>query len=117
MLALGVMLLVVGFGRSSALASAYGISVTGEMLIHDPANRDAPVEMAARRLSGARSGVRYHRCRILLANAVKVLDGGWVSIGVAAFMGLIVITWVQGSRYLFDKTRRTRSRSASSLPR
>ena len=33
LLALGVMLLVVGFGRSSALASAYGISVTGEMLV------------------------------------------------------------------------------------
>ena len=33
LLALGVMLLVVGFGESSALASAYGISVTGEMLM------------------------------------------------------------------------------------
>jgi KUP system potassium uptake protein len=33
LLALGVMLLVVGFERSSALASAYGISVTGEMLV------------------------------------------------------------------------------------
>ncbi|RUV10452.1 KUP/HAK/KT family potassium transporter, partial [Mesorhizobium sp. M5C.F.Ca.IN.020.32.2.1] len=32
-LALGVMLLVVGFGSSSSLASAYGISVTGEMLM------------------------------------------------------------------------------------
>ncbi|TGZ37442.1 potassium transporter Kup, partial [bacterium M00.F.Ca.ET.162.01.1.1] len=33
LVALGVMLLVVGFGSSSALASAYGISVTGEMLM------------------------------------------------------------------------------------
>ena len=33
LLALGVMLLVVGFGESSSLASAYGISVTGEMLM------------------------------------------------------------------------------------
>jgi len=40
------------------------------------------------------------------ANAAKVLDGGWVSIGVAALMGLIMVTWVQGSRYLFDKTRK-----------
>ena len=30
LLALGVMLLVVGFEESSALASAYGISVTGK---------------------------------------------------------------------------------------
>ena len=33
LLALGVMLLVVGFGASTDLASAYGISVTGEMLV------------------------------------------------------------------------------------
>ena len=33
LLALGVMLLVVGFGESSALASAYGISVTGNMVV------------------------------------------------------------------------------------
>ncbi|TGV93867.1 potassium transporter Kup, partial [Mesorhizobium sp. M2D.F.Ca.ET.145.01.1.1] len=33
LIAMGVMLLVVGFGSSSSLASAYGISVTGEMLM------------------------------------------------------------------------------------
>ena len=33
LLAIGVMLLVVGFGESSSLAAAYGISVTGEMLM------------------------------------------------------------------------------------
>ncbi|TIR42051.1 MAG: potassium transporter Kup, partial [Mesorhizobium sp.] len=33
LLALVVMLLVVGFGESSKLASAYGISVTGNMLV------------------------------------------------------------------------------------
>ena len=33
LLALGVMLLVVGFRESSELASAYGISVTGNMLV------------------------------------------------------------------------------------
>src|SRR5690606_26848852 len=40
------------------------------------------------------------------ANAVKVLDGGWVSIAVACVMGVIMATWIRGSRYLFDKTRR-----------
>lgn len=33
LIAAGVILLVVGFQQSSALASAYGISVTGEMLV------------------------------------------------------------------------------------
>src|SRR5690606_26847413 len=40
------------------------------------------------------------------ANAVKVLDGGWVSIAVACVVGVIMATWIRGSRYLFEKTRR-----------
>jgi KUP system potassium uptake protein len=40
------------------------------------------------------------------ANAVKVLEGGWVSIGVACLMGLIMATWVRGTRFLFEKTRK-----------
>ena len=42
-----------------------------------------------------------------LANAVKVADGGWVSIGVAAIMGLVMMTWVRGTRMLFEKTRKS----------
>ncbi len=42
-----------------------------------------------------------------LANAVKVADGGWVSISVAAIMGLVMMTWVRGTRMLFEKTRKS----------
>ena len=41
-----------------------------------------------------------------LANAAKIADGGWVSIAVAGFMGIIMWTWVRGTRFLFDKTRK-----------
>ncbi len=41
-----------------------------------------------------------------LANAVKVADGGWVSICVALLMCIVIWTWVRGSRHLFDKTRK-----------
>ena len=83
LIALGVMLLVVGFGDSSSLASAYGISVTGEMLM-------TTILLFV---------VMRHRWKwalalalplalvfgiidigFFLANAAKVLDGGWVSI-------------------------------------
>lgn len=109
LLALGVMLLVVGFEKSSALASAYGISVTGEMLM----TTILLFIVMRRRWKWALAlalplSVLFGIVDIgfFSANAVKVLDGGWVSIGVAALMGLIMVTWVRGTRFLFDKTRK-----------
>ena len=109
LLALGVMLLVVGFGESSSLASAYGISVTGKMLMTTILLFIVMRRLWKWPLAGALALTLVFGVIDLgffSANAVKVLDGGWVSIGVAAFMGLIMVTWVQGSRYLFDKTRK-----------
>jgi KUP system potassium uptake protein len=109
LLALGVMLLVVGFEKSSALASAYGISVTGEMLV-----TTALLFIVMRRrwkwplalALGLTIAFAVVDGGFFSANAVKILEGGWVSIGVACFMGLIMATWVRGTRILFDKTRK-----------
>jgi len=108
-LALGVMLLVVGFGESSSLAAAYGISVTGEMLMTTVLLfvvmrfkwkwTLAPAIALACVFAVIDTG-------FFLANAAKFFDGGWVSIGVAGATGLIMWTWIRGSRYLFEKTRK-----------
>ncbi|TIT22124.1 MAG: potassium transporter Kup [Mesorhizobium sp.] len=107
--ALGVMLLVVGFGSSSSLASAYGISVTGEMLMTTILlfvvmrfrwKWQLALAAALTLLFGTID------TGFFLANVVKILEGGWVSITVACGMGLIMSTWIRGTRYLFDKTRR-----------
>jgi len=109
LVALGVMLLVVGFGSSSALASAYGISVTGEMLMTTVLlfvvmrwlwKWQLAVALALALLFGVID------LGFFSANVVKIVEGGWVSITVASIMGLIMWTWIRGSRYLFDKTRR-----------
>ncbi|RWA61184.1 potassium transporter Kup [Mesorhizobium sp.] len=109
LVALGVMLLVVGFGSSSALASAYGISVTGEMLMTTILlfvvmrwlwKWQLAVAVALALLFGIID------LGFFSANVVKIVEGGWVSITVASIMGLIMWTWIRGSRYLFDKTRR-----------
>jgi KUP system potassium uptake protein len=109
LLALGVMLLVVGFEQSSALASAYGISVTGEMLVTTALlfivmrrRWKWPLALAV----GLTIAFGLVDAGFFSANAVKVLEGGWVSIGVACLMGLIMATWVRGTRFLFDKTRK-----------
>ncbi|WP_430699566.1 potassium transporter Kup [Mesorhizobium captivum] len=109
LVALGVMLLVVGFGSSSALAAAYGISVTGEMLMTTILlfvvmrwlwKWQLAVAVALALLFGVID------LGFFSANVVKIVEGGWVSITVASIMGLIMWTWIRGSRYLFDKTRR-----------
>ncbi|GLQ79538.1 putative potassium transport system protein kup [Mesorhizobium huakuii] len=109
LIALGVMLLVVGFGSSSSLASAYGISVTGEMLM-----TTILLFVVMRKLWKWRLAVALPLTLLFgiidsgffLANIVKIFEGGWVSITVACLMGLIMWTWIRGTRYLFDKTRR-----------
>ncbi|QND55353.1 potassium transporter Kup [Mesorhizobium huakuii] len=109
LIALGVMLLVVGFGSSSSLASAYGISVTGEMLM-----TTILLFVVMRKLWKWRLAVALPLTVLFgvidsgffLANIVKIFEGGWVSITVACLMGLIMGTWIRGTRYLFDKTRR-----------
>ncbi len=109
LIALGVMLLVVGFGESSKLASAYGISVTGEMLVTTTLlfvvmrwrwKWTLLASLALVLLFGIVD------TGFFLANAVKVAEGGWVSITVAAMMGLVMLTWVRGTRLLFEKTRK-----------
>jgi KUP system potassium uptake protein len=109
LLALSVMLLVVGFKESSALASAYGISVTGNMLVttillYVVMRRIWKWPLAAAILAGAVFG--FVDVGFFVSNIAKVLDGGWVSVLVASMIIVIMVTWVQGSRYLFDKTRK-----------
>ncbi|TPM01496.1 potassium transporter Kup [Mesorhizobium sp. B2-3-11] len=109
LIAMGVMLLVVGFGSSSSLASAYGISVTGEMLMTTILLFVVMRKMWKWKLALALALTLLFGVidsGFFLANVVKIVEGGWVSITVACLMGLIMWTWIRGTRYLFDKTRR-----------
>jgi KUP system potassium uptake protein len=108
-LALGVMVLVVGFGESSSLASAYGISVTGEMLMTTILLFVVMLHRWKWSLAlavGLALLFGIIDTGFFLANAAKVADGGWVSILVASMMGIIIWTWVRGTRLLFEKTRK-----------
>ena len=109
LLALGVMLLVVGFEESSGLAAAYGISVTGVMLTTTTLlfivmlrrwKWSLAVVLALTILFG------FVDLGFFSANAIKVFEGGWVSVGVACLIGLVMATWVRGTRFLFEKTRK-----------
>src|SRR5882757_884897 len=109
LLALVVMMLVVGFGESSKLASAYGISVTGNMLVTTVLLFVVMTRIWKWRLWVAvamTSVFAFIDVGFFASNIVKVFEGGWASLAVAFTIVLAMWTWVRGSRYLFDKTRR-----------
>ncbi|KXF77097.1 potassium transport protein Kup [Paramesorhizobium deserti] len=110
LLGIAVILLVVGFGSSSKLASAYGIAVTGNMIVTSSLlfivmNRIWKWRMAVAGLVIA--GFLLVDLVFFSANIAKVHEGGWVSILMASIVMVVMVTWVRGSRQLFQKTRKS----------
>jgi KUP system potassium uptake protein len=99
LLFVAVVALVVGFGSSSSLASAYGIAVTGtlaidtilflvvvRMLWHRPAWLVAVGAVAFLTVDLA----------FFSANLPKVVHGGWFPLTIAAIVFTVLITWQRG---------------------
>ena len=104
-----VMLLVLMFRSSSALASAYGISVTGTMVV--TAMMGFVVIWKVWRWSPIAAGALiapflFLDLTFLSANLLKVFEGGWVPLALGALMILMMYTWRRGSRLLFEKSRK-----------
>ena len=96
-------------GIERAGRRAYGISVTGNMvvttiLLFVVMHRIWKWRLAVAILAGVVFGLVD--VGFFVSNLAKVLDGGWVSILVASIIVLTMVTWVQGSRYLHEKTRK-----------
>lgn len=108
-LLVGVILLVLGFGSSSALSHAYGLAVSGIMLI-----TSILLAVVMWRVW------RWNLVPIALviapfllidigffaANAGKFMQGGWVPTLVGLVTITVFTTWIQGRKRLSDKTRR-----------
>jgi KUP system potassium uptake protein len=109
MLLIAVMLLVLMFKSSSALASAYGISVTGTMVVTAMMAfvviwkvwKWSPFAAAA-----LIAPFLFLDLTFLAANLLKVLEGGWVPLALGSWVMLLMYTWRRGSRLLFEKSRK-----------
>ncbi len=109
LLLVGVLLLVALFRSSSALASAYGIAVSGTMVVTATMAfvviwrmwHWSPFAAAALMLPFILIDLTF-----LSANMLKVVEGGWVPLALGGFVMVIMYTWRRGSRLLFEKTRR-----------
>jgi KUP system potassium uptake protein len=94
-----VLLLVIGFKESTALAAAYGISVSGTMLITTAmlAVLIFQVWKWNRWLAGLVIGLFAVVDAIFFAsNVTKILDGGWFPLCVAAVIFTVLTTWATG---------------------
>ena len=109
MLLVAVLLVVVLFRSSSALGSAYGIAVTGTMVV--TAIMAFVVVWKHWQWSlPAALGLMLPFLAIDLtffcANMLKIVDGGWAPLAFAGVVMTVMGTWRRGTRLLFEKTRR-----------
>ncbi|HZH02650.1 MAG TPA: KUP/HAK/KT family potassium transporter, partial [Myxococcaceae bacterium] len=103
---LGVMAVVLGFRSSSALAAAYGIAVTATMAI-----TTILAYVVARERWNVRRTVALPVAGLLLvidlaflgANALKLPDGGWFPLVLAAGLFTLMTTWKRGREILADR--------------
>ena len=109
LLLVGVLLLVMLFRSSSAMASAYGIAVSGTMVVTGMMAFIviwrrwgwSPLATAALILPFLIVDLTF-----LSANMLKVVEGGWVPLALGGLVMMLMYTWRRGTRILFAKTRR-----------
>ncbi len=106
MLLIGVLSLVVFFGNSGSLASAYGIAVTGTMVITSMLafivlNRvwKWPLWLTVAVILP----IMVIEMVFLGANLAKVFQGGFLPLIMAAAVGIAMWTWAKGTRIVQQK--------------
>ncbi len=108
MLAVGVVLILLIFKTSDSLATAYGIAVTGVMVIST-----VLVAVVARyRWNWSRAAVialfgalGLIDATFLAANVLKIVEGGWLPLAVAGATFVVMDTWRIGRRTHLDAMR------------
>ena len=102
-----VVVLVLGFRSTNNLAAAYGIAVTGDMVITSL----LAIIVAAKcwnwgwgRAIALFSVFLVVELTFLYANVLKIPDGGWFPLAAGALVFLIMSTWKRGGQLLTERT-------------
>lgn len=101
-----IVALVVGFGSSSNLAAAYGIAVTGTMLITNFLAIAVAIRLWDWSPLRAVLGALPFICIDLgffLANSVKIPDGGWFPLVFGMAIFILLTTWKRGRELLGER--------------
>ena len=107
-LCVGVVLIVLIFRSSDALAAAYGIAVTGVMAI----STFLAATVAARQWGWSRRTafavfgfLGLIDAAFLASNSLKIVEGGWLPLAIAAGIYVVMETWRLGRRVYLEKIR------------
>ena len=109
LLLVAVIFLVVTFKSSSALAHAYGIAVTGTMVVTAVLAFFVVWRCWRWPLWAAVAIVApflFVDVIFLAANALKIPQGGWMPLVVGGGLILVMMTWRRGTRILAEKMRK-----------
>jgi KUP system potassium uptake protein len=109
LLLIGVLGLALAFRTSANLASAYGIAVTGTMVVTSAIA--IPViwkywKWPLWAVIALMAPLLAVDLVFLGANSLKIHEGGWVPLAMGALMMLVMWTWRRGSRILYDKAHK-----------
>jgi KUP system potassium uptake protein len=108
-LLLGVLLLVTQFRSSSALAEAYGVAVSGTMVV-TTLMATLVIWKSWKWTLWATAALMVPFLLIdttfLSANLLKIFHGGWIPLLIGALVMLVIFTWRKGANILAAKTRR-----------
>ncbi len=107
-IAVGCLLIVVGFKNTSALGAAYGIAVTGTMLI-----TTILFYFVARLRFRWEAWQALALTAFLLvldiaffsANVIKLMHGGWVPMALGVVLFMLMLTWKRGRLLLHERLR------------
>lgn len=101
-----VMVLVLGFKSSNNLAAAYGIAVTGDMVITSIL---ATIVVARVWGWGWTRAVLLFSCFLVVeltfwfANVLKIPDGGWFPLAAGVVVFIMMTTWKRGRQLLYKR--------------
>jgi len=100
----GCILLVLTFGSSAALAAAYGLAVSGVMVITSIAM--FPIARGVWRWGAARTGLVWGfllaiNSAFLIASSLKFIEGGYVPLSIGAAVFVVMTTWRWGRKATF----------------
>jgi KUP system potassium uptake protein len=105
-LAIGTLLLVLGFQTSTALGQAYGVAVTGTMAITTILFCSLAKDQwgwSPLQVWGFLAFFLTMDLALFAANLLKIPTGGWVPVLVAAIVFTLMTTWKRGRAHLRSK--------------
>jgi KUP system potassium uptake protein len=107
-LCIGVVLIVLIFKSSASLAAAYGIAVTGVMVIdtfHAGIVATRQWNWNIRYVIALFGMLAAIDWAFLASNSLKIVEGGWLPLAIATAVFLVMETWRKGRRHHQDIVR------------